>query len=274
VDIAIALLIIVVIVAIVARLLISVVLVRDYQRGLRVRSGRLVGLVGPGLHVTLSPFTEIQVLDGRPTLITVPGQEILTADGVALKISLSARYVIADPVTAVTADQSYVTALYAGLHAGLRDAVAGRTTDDILADRATLGPAVAASVASEVARLGLELLAVDVRDVMVPGELKRAFAGIVAARRDGEAALERARGETAALRSLANGGRLLDEHPGLFRLRLLQQVGGTSGNTIVLDVDGSAGRTDGSRPLPIGAPPIPRNPDRRGRGGSGGGAAD
>ena len=61
---------------------------------------------------------------------------------------------------------------------------------------------------------------------MVPGELKRAFAGIVAARREGEAALERARGETAALRSLANAGRLIEDNPGLLQLRILQQLGG------------------------------------------------
>src|SRR6185369_17195347 len=199
-------------------------------------------------------FTEIQLLDGRPTSITVPGQEILTADGVALRVSLSARYVVADPVAAVTNDQSYVNALYTALHAGLREALARRTADEILAARADLGPAVANAVASEIARIGVELLRVDVRDVMVPGELKRAFAGIVAARRDGEIALERARGETAALRSLANAGRMLDDNPGLLQLRVLQQLGGTSGNTVMLGLGGADGRLPGPPPPPRAAP--------------------
>src|SRR6185369_10644540 len=191
-------------------------------------------------------FTEIQLLDGRPTSITVPGQEILTADGVALRVSLSARYVVADPVAAVTNDQSYVNALYTALHAGLREALAGRTADEILAARADLGPAVGGAVASELARLGIELLGVDVRDVMVPSELKRAFAGIVAARREGEAALERARGETAALRGLANAGRLLEDNPGLLQLRILQELGSSSGNTIMLAMPGTEGASRGS----------------------------
>ena len=80
---------------------------------------------------------------------------------------------------------------------------------------------------------------------MVPAELKRAFAGIVAARREGEAALERARGETAALRSLANAGRMIEDNPGLLQLRILQQLGGSSGNTIMLGVPGAEGRSDG-----------------------------
>jgi regulator of protease activity HflC (stomatin/prohibitin superfamily) len=234
VEAVIVLLLVVLVATLVLRPLVSVVTVRDYQRGLRYRQGRFVGLVDPGMHVAIRPLTEIHVLDGRPTSITVPGQQILTADGVALKVSLTARYVVADPVAAITSDQNYVAALYTALHAGLREALAGRTADEILAARAELGPVVGGAVASELARLGLELLGVDVRDVMVPSEMKRAFAGIVAARREGEAALERARGETAALRGLANAGRMLDDNPGLLQLRILQQLGASSGNTIML----------------------------------------
>jgi regulator of protease activity HflC (stomatin/prohibitin superfamily) len=183
----------------------------------------------------------------------VPGQEILTADGVALKVSLTAHYVIADPVAAVNGDQDFLRALYVALQSGLRDAIAGRTADEILAARGDIGPTTGAAVASDLARIGVELLGVDVRDIMVPGELKRAFAGIVSARREGEAALERARGETAALRSLANAGRLVDDNPGLLQLRLLQQLEGSSGNTLVVGWPGSDGRLP-SAPGPSVAP--------------------
>lgn len=225
---------------------VTVTTVRDYQRGLRYRQGRLVGLVDPGVHVAVRPLTELQILDGRPTSITVPGQEILTSDGVALRASLTARYVVADPIAAVTNDQNYVSALYTALHAGLREALAGRSADEILAARGEIGPAVGGAVASELARLGIELLGVDVRDLMVPGELKRAYAGIVAARREGEAAVERARGETAALRGLANAGRMLEDNPGLLQLRVLQELGASSGNTIMLAMPGADGGAKGA----------------------------
>lgn len=243
-EVVVVLLLIALVAGLFLRPLVRLVTIHDYQRGLRYRQGKLAGLVDAGTHLTIRPLTEIHVLDARPTSITVPGQEILTADGVALKVSLTARYVVADPVAAITSDQNYVAALYVALHAGLREAIAGRTADEILAARADLGPAVGGAVASELARIGVELLGVDVRDVMVPSELKRAFAGIVAARREGEAALERARGETAALRGLANAGRMLDDNPGLLQLRILQQLGASSGNTIMLGLPGADGRVE------------------------------
>jgi regulator of protease activity HflC (stomatin/prohibitin superfamily) len=241
-EVIVFLVLVAIVAAIAARFLLTVVTVRDYQRGLHYRGGKLVGLLSTGTHYAIKPMSEIQLLDVRPALITVPGQEILTADGVALKISLTARYVVTDPVAAITNDQSWLTALYASLHAGLREAVAGRTADDVLAKRGEIGPLVAAAVASDIARIGVELLNVDVRDVMVPSELKRAYAGIVAARREGEAALERARGEQAALRALANAGRLIEENPGLLQLRVIQQLGASSGNTIMLGIGGPDGR--------------------------------
>ena len=69
---------------------------------------------------------------------------------------------------------------------------------------------------------------------MLPGDLKRIFAQEVAARKEGLAALERARGETAALRNLANAARMIEDNPALMQLRLLQQLGTTGGNTVVL----------------------------------------
>jgi hypothetical protein len=155
VELVIVLLLIALIGALVVRPFLSIVTVHDYQRGLRYRQGRLVGLVEPGTHVALRPLTEIQLLDARPTSITVPGQEILTSDGVSLRVSLTARYVVADPVAAFRNDQNYVGALYTALHGGLREVLAGRTTDEILGARSELGPAVGGAVASELARLGV-----------------------------------------------------------------------------------------------------------------------
>jgi regulator of protease activity HflC (stomatin/prohibitin superfamily) len=173
--------------------------------------------------------------------MTIEGQEVMTSDGVAIKISLVVRYVIGDPAAWVMADHDAGRTLYLDVQLGLREIVAGRTLDEILAARTTIGPEVTALVAPQVATIGIELVAVEVRDVMVPGELKRAFAGVVAARHEGAAALERARGETAALRSLANAGRMVGDNPGLLSLRVVQELGTRGGNTIMLGVpDGTA----------------------------------
>ena len=82
--------------------------------------------------------------------------------------------------------------------------------------------------------LGLNLISADVKDIMFPGEMKKVFAQVVKAQKEGQAALERARGETAALRNLANAARTLDDNPNLLQLRALQALSDSSGNTLVL----------------------------------------
>ena len=243
------LLLVVLLAAIAVRQFVGVVTVHDYERGLRYRSGRFSGLVDPGTHFVIKPFSEIRLLDARPSFMTIEGQEVLTSDGVPLKVSVAARYVVGDPVAAVTGDQSYLRALHLELQLGLRDVVTAGTVDEVLTARASIGPAVMERVASDLARIGVELLAVEVRDLMVPGELKRVFAGVIVARKEGEAALEKVRGETAALRNLANAGRLVEDNPGVLQLRMLQQLGSSSGNTVMLSMpDGAGGSADGATP--------------------------
>jgi regulator of protease activity HflC (stomatin/prohibitin superfamily) len=223
--------------------LLARVVVHDYERGLRYQGGKLSGLLNPGAYTVLRPLAEIRVLDVRPVWLMVEGQEVPTRDGVAVKVSLAARYVIGDAVTTVTADQDYKRALYLVLQLALREAIARRSVEEALEARVAIGQELLERCAPDATSLGLELLSVAIRDVMVPAELKRAYAAVLSARKDGEAALERARGETASLRNLANSARLLDDSPGLLRLRALQEVGKSTGNTIMLGLDGGSPTT-------------------------------
>jgi regulator of protease activity HflC (stomatin/prohibitin superfamily) len=215
------------------------VTVHDYERGLRFNGGKFAGLVDAGTARFIRATTEIRVLDVRPTSFTVEGQEVLTSDRVAVKISLVARYVIGDAAAYVMNDAAADRTLYLYLQLGLREVVAGRSVDEILAARTTIGPEILEVVAPKAMPIGIELTEVDVRDVMIPADLKRAFNSAITARHEGVAALERARGETAALRSLANAGRLVNDNPGLLSLRVVQELAAGKGNTIMLGLDGS-----------------------------------
>jgi hypothetical protein len=95
-------------------------------------------------------------------------------------------------------------------------------------------------VQPEAARIGINVHSVEVKDVMFPAELKRAFAEVLKSKQEGQAALERARGESAALRNLANAAKLLEGNPALMNLRLMQSLSAaqTAGNTLVLGVPG------------------------------------
>jgi hypothetical protein len=120
----------------------------------------------------------------------------------------------------------------------LRELVGGEEIDALLEQRVELGRRLLAATAPRVKEFGLELRALEIKDIMFPGPLKRTFARAVEARKEGLAAIERARGESAALRNLANAARVVEGNPALLHLRLLQEIGTASGHTIVLGLPG------------------------------------
>lgn len=212
--------------------------VYEYQHALRYRDGRLRGTMSAGRYWLWRTRDTLIVHDARPMLHTVPGQEVLSSDGVPLKLSLAARFEIADPVVALHEHATAIDELYVTLQLALRRAVSTRGIDELLEDRGAIAPELLEAAAPRAEELGLRLLAVDVKDLMLPGPVKDLFARVVQARKDGEASLEAVRAETAALRSLANAARLVQEHPDLLPLRALQAVAASSGNTIVVDTSG------------------------------------
>jgi regulator of protease activity HflC (stomatin/prohibitin superfamily) len=231
----------IVLMATVIRWQFAAVTIHEYERGLRFDRGRLRGELESGRHWYVRSRTSIRVFDLRATQVAVNGQEVLSKDGVAVKVSVSATYRVVAPRTAVMAATDYTVALYTELQQALRAAVSAYDVEALLASRAELGPALLARGRVAAERLGLELEQVVVRDLTLPGELKKLFAQVVKARQDGLAALERARGETAALRHLANAAAMVGRTPELLELRALQVASQQPGTTLVLGVAGGAG---------------------------------
>jgi len=221
------------------------VTVYQFQHGLRYRSGRFVGLVGPGRHWLVGQEDQIRTVDARAAVMAMLGQELVTSDGISVKITLAITRQVVDPDTAVNKFEDWATAMYTAVQVALREVVTGMTIDDVLARRSEIGGLVQALAVEKVRALGVELQAVDVRDLMLPAQTKRILSQVVEARQRGLAALEKARGETAALRSLANAARMVDANPSLLQLRILQQVESTSGNTFL------GGMPPSTTPLPV-----------------------
>ncbi len=209
------------------------IVVESWEQVLRYRDGRLVEVLGSGAHRRPRWRTRRVHVDLRPVLVTVPSQEVLTQDAVAVKVALLARRRVVDARRWYESAPCPPDVVYAALQVALRDAVGVRPLDALLADRAVLGAEVAAAAADAVAELGAQLLDVRVRDLGVPAELRRAAVDAAAARAQGLAALERARSETAALRALANAARTAADNPALLHLRTLQAVE-RGGATLVL----------------------------------------
>jgi regulator of protease activity HflC (stomatin/prohibitin superfamily) len=208
--------------------------VYEYQKALKYSKGRYVATLDPGQYWIASFSSSIVPVDIRPEFITIQGQDALSADGVTLKVSLAAEFQVADPNVAVNKNVNFRTSLYLSLQMALREIVGKEKIDTLLENRAGISGKLMELTSQKASELGLKLILADVKDIMFPGEMKKAFSQVVKAQKDGMAALERARGETAALRSLANAARTMDGNPNLLQLRALQALADSSGNTLVL----------------------------------------
>lgn len=216
--------------------------VREHERGLRFRKGHLVGEFGPGRYWLSRRLDELIVVDIRRRQSVVSGQEVLTSDRVPLKVSLIAEFTVANPTKAVGAVERFEEALHGRIQLALREAIASRELDVALAERSELGAAILELVHEGAAEFGVELHSVQVRDFMMAGGLRGAYTEVIQAKQQGIAALERARGESAAIRSLANAAQLMEKHPGIMQLRLLQAVESGSGNRVVIALDPERGK--------------------------------
>jgi regulator of protease activity HflC (stomatin/prohibitin superfamily) len=219
------------------------IIVYEYQKGLKYTNGRYVATLNPGQYWILAKFSSILHVDIRPQFVTIPGQDVLSADGVTLKISLAAEFQVADPHVAINRNTSFQNSLYLTLQMAVREIVGKEKIDALMENRAGFSAKLTELTSGKATEYGLKLMSADIKDIMFPGEMKRAFAQVVKAQKEGQAALEKARGETAALRSLANAARMMDDNPNLLQLRALQAFADTGGNTLVL------GLPPGSVPL-------------------------
>jgi len=215
-------------------------LVPEGCAGLLYHKGKFVAVLGAGRHIRWGRHLTLGAQDLRKGALVVAGQDVLTADNVGLKMSLHVTYQVTDPAKAAHETQNWQGDLYNSAQLALRTVVSGVAVEALLSQRLGLGGQLLARVQQDSAKIGINVLAVEVKDIMFPAELKRAFADVLKAKQEGQAALERARGESASLRNLANAARVLEGNPALMNLRLMQSLSAaqSAGNTLVLGMPG------------------------------------
>ncbi len=209
--------------------------VYDYETGLRYDRGQLTQALPPGRYPTWPAPILIERVDMREQSLAVTGQEILTQDNLPVRISAVLRWKITDAVAYKRGAVNVSGRLYEAVQIALRRRVGSMTLDALLADRVTLDAGLVNDV--ETANLGIAVSALEVKDINLVGAAKQAYADLWRAQKEGLAALERARGEQAALRALANAARMLKGNPELMNLRVLQALQGQPGKpapTVIL----------------------------------------
>lgn len=199
------------------------VVVREWESAVVFKDGRVMRLEAPGRH-RRAHREEWWILDVRSRRIVVPPQEVLTSDGLQVRVSLFLEYRVIDSRAWLTATADPSGELYALAQIALRQVAASMTLDALLAAREDV-PAAVEGIRAAAGGFGAEVTSFEVRDITLPQELRQAFSATALAKAEGAAKLERARGEAAAVRSLANTAQILEAHPSLLQLRALESAG-------------------------------------------------
>jgi len=176
------------------------IIVRDTHRGLKYVDGVLTEVLGPGRHelprrrlFRRTPKVDVTVVDLRARDLTIKGQEILTADKVAIRVSILVQFAVVDPKAAVQAVANYEDRLYTDVQLAARRSLAAMTLEDILTNRTRLSDDILREVQGAAAGYGVAIGRADVKDLVFPGNLQDIMNKVLAAERTSEAQLVEAR---------------------------------------------------------------------------------
>jgi len=213
-------------------------IVEAYEKGLRFRNGRFVGVLEPGRYRLARLFAkeEIRKVDLRLRTMILQGQEMLTLDKVTVRMTMLAKLRVADPVAALLKVDDYAAQLYGDVQLALRDAVGALELDAAIGQKGRIGDQILAAVKEKALVYGVELVEAGVRDVILPGEMKTILNQVMEAKKKAEASLILRREEIAATRSQANTAEMLSKNPALMKLKELEALEKVAGRgaTIVV----------------------------------------
>ena len=219
-----------------AALALSLRILREYERGIVFRLGRLLPARGPG-PVFLIPLAERMVrVDLRTVTLTIPPQEVITRDNVPARVAAVCYFRIVDPTRAITEIEAFAPATSQIAQTTLRSVLGRAELDHLLAERERLNDHLKRIIDEQTEPWGIEVTAVEIKDVEIPEAMQRAMARQAEAERERRAKVIGAEGEYQAAEKLAAAGAIIGPSPAALQLRYLQtlvEVGAEASSTIV-----------------------------------------
>lgn len=219
-------------------LLRSVRIVNEYERGVLFRLGRVApeNLKGPGLRLLLPVIDRMHKVDLRTVTYDVPPQEVITKDNVTIKVNAVIYFNVMNPVDAVLKIANHVTATSLYAQTSLRNILGQHELDEILAEREKIGRALQRIIDQATDAWGVKVSAVEVKDIELPEEMRRAMAKQAEAERERRAKIIAAEGEHQAAQKLHEAAEILEQTSAALQLRYLQtlvEIGVEKNTTIV-----------------------------------------
>jgi regulator of protease activity HflC (stomatin/prohibitin superfamily) len=256
----------------------SVRILREYERGVIFRLGRLIAQKGPGLILLIPAIDRMVKVDLRTVTLNIPPQEVITRDNVPAGVNAVAYFRVIDPRKAITEVENYLLATSQISQTALRSVLGKAEFDQLLSERERLNEELQTIIDESTEPWGVKVTAVEIKDVEIPEQMQRAIARQAEAERERRAKIINSEGEFQAAQKLTDAADIISTNPASLQLRYLQtllEIGSNQNTTVVfplpMDVlepflgraDHKAGGSKAKPPTPPAppAPPAPEIPD-------------
>ncbi len=214
----------------------SIKQISEYERGIKFTCGKFSSIMEPGWRLVLPIFQSYNKIDIRTKVIDVPEQEVITKDNVSVKINAVIYYNIFDASKALLGVENFHYAVSQLAQTTMRNIVGSVTLDELLTSREKISTNICQIVDEATDGWGVKVQNVELKDVALPGEMKRVIAKVAEAEREKQAVITKAAGELEASRNLAQAAETLSASPGALHLRTLSTINDVSSdqsNTII-----------------------------------------
>ena len=230
--------VLVIILAIFALILLfsAIKILREYERAVIFRLGRLINQKGPGL-ILLIPFIDRMVkIDLRTVTLNIPPQEVITRDNVPTSVNAVCYFRVVDSNRAVTEVENYLLATSQISQTSLRAVLGKAELDEILAERERLNESLQKIIDEQTEPWGVKVTTVEIKDVEIPADMQKAMARQAEAERERRAKIINSEGEFQAAEKLTQAADIISENPASLQLRYLQtllEIGSNQNTTVV-----------------------------------------
>jgi len=214
-------------------------IVREYERGVIFRLGRLVGAKGPGLFLIIPVVDKMVKISLRTVVLDVPPQEVITKDNVTTSVNAVLFFRVVDPSAAVVEVEDFLNATRQVAMTTLRSILGGVELDQLLGERERINLQLQEIVDEQTDPWGIKVKSVEIKDVKIPGDMQRAIARQAEAERERRAKIINAEGELQAAGKLSEAAGIIQQNPAALQLRYLQSlvdISAENASTIVFPV--------------------------------------
>jgi regulator of protease activity HflC (stomatin/prohibitin superfamily) len=202
----------------------AVRILREYERGVIFRLGRLIGVKGPGLILLIPLIDKMVKVSLRTVVMDVPPQDVITQDNVSIKVNAVVYFRVIQPQKAIVEVENYLFATSQLSQTTLRSVLGQSELDDLLAQREKINQKLQQVIDAHTEPWGVKVSSVEVKQIDLPQEMQRAMAKQAEAERERRAKVIAAEGEFQASQKLSEAARVLAEQPSALTLRYLQTL--------------------------------------------------